>query len=160
MDADRFDDLARRVASGSRRHLLGGLLAGLGASFGIQDAGAKKKKEGSEQDPPAEQLTGKGKRSQTEQNSGAVDSPDIDQPPPEPPQDNAHQRKDKQQDHPRGKRQDTADALKSPEIQQDKPKSQQRDPGDREDKQQARGGSDQKNDGSNDQGSDEKQAGG
>src|SRR5829696_5499387 len=106
MEADRFDDLARRVASSSRRQLLGGLLATLGATFGVHDAGAKKKEEGSEQDsqptpeqvtqpapehaaqsdpeqateqdPPAEQRKGKSKDSHTEQNSGPVDSPNTE----------------------------------------------------------------------------------
>ena len=164
MDDDRFDDLARRIASGSRRQLLRGLLAGLGATFGIQDARAKKER-GSEQVTQPDPAQATEQDALAEQNTGDLDSPDTAQPPPDQQQVNHHQSKDKQHDHPRGKRPETSDAQDTPDIQQDKPKdnqqqSHQRDPGNRKDKQQASGGGDQTNDGANDVGGNEQEAGG
>jgi hypothetical protein len=144
MDADRFDALARRVASGSRRQLLGGLLAGLGATFGIHAAAAQKKERGSEQDtqpdpahapeqdPPREQPTAKSKDSPPAQDTGSVGSPDTEQDPPPDQQPSTHdqskdKQQDKQQDHPHGKQHDTSDTQEPPHIQQDKQQEKRQD---------------------------------
>src|SRR5215212_1391808 len=55
MDPRSFDELARRVAMGSRRKVLGGLLGGLAAAFGIHGSDAAKK--GQDPEPDAEQDT-------------------------------------------------------------------------------------------------------
>src|SRR5829696_9162436 len=55
MDPQRFDELARRVGVGSRRQVLGGLLGGLAAAFGIHGSDAAKK--GQDPEPDAEQDT-------------------------------------------------------------------------------------------------------
>src|SRR5215217_2570195 len=128
MEADRFDDLARRVASSSRRQLLGGLLTGLGATFGIHDAGAQEKERDSEQDdaqldpaqataqdPAQEQPKAKSKDSPTEQDTGSVVSPDTERHPPPDQQQRTHDQskdtqQDKQQDHPHDKRQEKQQA--------------------------------------------------
>jgi hypothetical protein len=44
MDAQRFDDLVKRVASTSRRRVLSSLLGGLAAAIGLHDGDAAKKK--------------------------------------------------------------------------------------------------------------------